>query len=146
MKILPRSRTEFQTFPVSEVRKVETVREGRRPDGKTYAYTEEEEKEVFFDGVIEVTEQQFRGICEKSLCFSDDLKRVVPFVPTPAEAAAMEREKAMTAIEALKKELADTDYQALKFADGALTAEAYAPVRLRRQACRDEINRLEVKL
>ena len=43
----------------------------------------------------------------------------------------------------LKQLLADSDYKALKFSDGALTAAEYEPIRAQRQAWRDEINALE---
>lgn len=43
----------------------------------------------------------------------------------------------------LKKFLADSDYQSLKHSDGALSDEEYEPVRLQRQAWRDEINSLQ---
>ena len=47
-------------------------------------------------------------------------------------------------IKALKNELAATDYKALKFLEGELTAEEYEPVKQQRKAWREEINRLEV--
>ena len=43
----------------------------------------------------------------------------------------------------LKESLANTDYQAIKYAEGWLTTEEYEPLRLQRQEWRDEINRLE---
>lgn len=43
----------------------------------------------------------------------------------------------------LKKLLADTDYQAIKYAEGRITEEEYAPISQQRQAWRDEINRLQ---
>lgn len=43
----------------------------------------------------------------------------------------------------LKQNLADTDYQAIKYAEGLLTLDEYEPIREQRQAWRDEINRLE---
>lgn len=43
----------------------------------------------------------------------------------------------------LKQNLANTDYQAIKFAEGRMTAEEYAPIGEQRQQWRDEINRLE---
>lgn len=52
--------------------------------------------------------------------------------PTPEEKIAT-----------LKQNLSDTDYQAIKFAEGWLTAEEYEPIKLQRQAWRDEINTLE---
>lgn len=49
-------------------------------------------------------------------------------------------------ITALKQNLADTDYKAIKFAEGLLTAEEYEPTKVQRQAWRDEINTLEASL
>ena len=46
----------------------------------------------------------------------------------------------------LKEQLANTDYQAIKYAEGWLTAEEYEPLRLQRQEWRDEINRLELEI
>ena len=45
----------------------------------------------------------------------------------------------------LKRLLAASDYKALKYSDGALTAEEYEPIRVQRQAWRDEINNLEAQ-
>lgn len=46
----------------------------------------------------------------------------------------------------LKKKLAETDYKAIKYSEGWLTEEEYAPVKAERQAIREEINRLEQEL
>ena len=46
----------------------------------------------------------------------------------------------------LKQKLAKTDYQAIKFAEGLISEEEYAPIKAQRQAWRDEINQLESKL
>lgn len=43
----------------------------------------------------------------------------------------------------LKKLLADTDYKAIKFAEGSISEEEFAPTRTARQGWRDEINELE---
>ncbi|WP_455618818.1 hypothetical protein [Eisenbergiella sp.] len=48
-----------------------------------------------------------------------------------------------TRIIGLKQKLSESDYKALKFADGALTEEEYAPVRAERQKWRAEINEIE---
>ena len=45
----------------------------------------------------------------------------------------------------LKAQLAETDYKAIKFAEGWLTAEEYAPIKAERQALRDRINELGVQ-
>ena len=46
-------------------------------------------------------------------------------------------------IDLLKKKLADTDYKAIKYAEGLISDEEYAPVKAERQHFRDETNRLE---
>lgn len=43
----------------------------------------------------------------------------------------------------LKSELVETDYLCLKFTDGALSEEEYAPIRRQRAAYRAEINALQ---
>lgn len=43
----------------------------------------------------------------------------------------------------LKQKLSDTDYQAIKYAEGRMTEEEYAPIAEQRQSWRDEINRLQ---
>lgn len=57
----------------------------------------------------------------------------------------MNKQKMLTKIRInqLKKMLADTDYQAIKYAEGLLTEEQYTPIKAQRQAWRDEINQLE---
>ena len=46
----------------------------------------------------------------------------------------------------LKKQLSDTDYKAIKYAEGQLTEEEYSLIRLQRQSYRDRINELEALL
>ena len=46
-------------------------------------------------------------------------------------------------IDELKLNLANTDYQAIKYAEGLISAEEYASMKAQRQAWRDEINQLE---
>ena len=43
----------------------------------------------------------------------------------------------------LKLLLSETDYQAVKYAEGWISEEDYAPIRAERQAWRNEINELE---
>ena len=54
-----------------------------------------------------------------------------------------EKQKAKARIKVLKEELANTDYQAIKYAEGWLSEEEYAPIKAQRQAYREEINELE---
>ena len=49
-------------------------------------------------------------------------------------------------IEVYKKYLRDTDYQAIKFAEGEMTAEEYAPIRAKRQKWRELINKYESEI
>ena len=46
----------------------------------------------------------------------------------------------------LKRNLTLTDYKAIKFAEGEITATEYAPVLQERRKWRDEINALETKI
>jgi len=43
----------------------------------------------------------------------------------------------------LKQQLEDSDYKALKYAEGWITEEEYAPIKAERQTLRDRINELE---
>lgn len=45
-----------------------------------------------------------------------------------------------------KRMLADTDYLAIKYAEGLLTSEEYEVVKAQRQSLRAEINELKTKL
>lgn len=46
-------------------------------------------------------------------------------------------------IEMLKLQLQETDYKAIKYAEGFISDEDYAEIKAQRQAWRDVINRLE---
>lgn len=48
-------------------------------------------------------------------------------------------------IQSLKIKLKNTDYQAIKYAEGQLSESEYAPIKVQRQQWRDEINRLEAQ-
>lgn len=49
-------------------------------------------------------------------------------------------------IDILKHQLSETDYKAIKYAEGLLTEEEYAPIKAERQQMRDKINELEALL
>ena len=49
-------------------------------------------------------------------------------------------------ISGIKAKLSQTDYQAIKYAEGFISETDYAPMKALRQAYRDEINRLEAEL
>ncbi len=63
-----------------------------------------------------------------------------------SEEILSETEKTQREIEKLKRKLRETDYQAIKYAEGYLTAEEYAETKAQRQVWRDEINALEARL
>lgn len=54
-----------------------------------------------------------------------------------------EQRKQYARIKELKDKLSESDYKALKFSDGVMTEEEYAPIRSERQAWRSEINEIE---
>lgn len=54
-----------------------------------------------------------------------------------------EKELAQIEIADLKQKLNSTDYKAIKYAEGAISTEEYAPTKAMRQEWRDRINALE---
>ena len=48
-------------------------------------------------------------------------------------------------IETLKQNLLDSDYKAIKYAEGLISEEDYAPIKKQRQQWRNEINLLELE-
>ena len=54
-----------------------------------------------------------------------------------------EQENKKARISELKSKLAKTDYKAIKYAEGLISADEYAPIKAQRQEWRDEINKLE---
>lgn len=73
----------------------------------------------------------------------DELTYVPPYVPTAEELARQEK---LNRISFLKSELARTDYQAIKYAEGWIEEEDYAEMKAQRQTWRDEINELEAEI
>lgn len=67
----------------------------------------------------------------------DEYEDIMVYVPFT------EKELAEREIEELKQKLTETDYQAIKYAEGVLSAGEYAPIKAERQAWRDRINELE---
>lgn len=84
------------------------------------------------DDYIAITEEEF-------------LQVTAPIITTP-NGLDLSRNNKLLQISELKKLLFDTDYQAIKYAEGLLTAEEYLPIKQQRQAWRDQINQLEAEL
>lgn len=49
-------------------------------------------------------------------------------------------------INALKQLLSNTDYEAIKYAEGQISKTEYAELKAKRQSWRDRINELEIQL
>ncbi len=92
--------------------------------GNYYSYKEEH------NDLIEITEQEW----------NEHIASITPSVPTQEQ---LEKATKKRRIIELKQNLKNTDYQAIKYAEGQLTEEEYAPMKAQRQAWRDEINYLE---
>ena len=45
-------------------------------------------------------------------------------------------------LEDLRVKLSSTDFKAIKYAEGLISEEEYAPIKAERQACRDRINEI----
>lgn len=67
---------------------------------------------------------------------------VANFNPAPTQ-EQLAKQQAKIAIKNLKMQLEATDYQAIKYAEGWLTEEEYAPIKEQRQTWRTNINELE---
>lgn len=65
---------------------------------------------------------------------------------TTQEQAEMSHPSAPEQIAILKQQLADTDYKAIKYAEGLISAEDYTETKAQRQGWRDEINELEEQM
>lgn len=67
-------------------------------------------------------------------------------IDTTAIAKAEQVKELKAQILKLKKQLASTDYQAIKYAEGRITEEEFLPISEQRQLWRDEINNLEAQI
>lgn len=68
------------------------------------------------------------------------------YVYIPYTDEELEQMSAMREIALLKASLSETDYKAIKFAEGLISEADYAEVKAQRQAWRERINELEAKL
>lgn len=94
---------------------------------------------------IEVTEEEIEKIGRHELKFSTDLEGKTILVPNdPTE--ENRKHEAILRIFELKKLLADSDYQAIKYAEGVISASDYVPIKTKREMWRKEINDLEKTL
>lgn len=93
---------------------------------------------------IELTDEEFNLlICEQNK--GKELK-VVNGKVVAVEPVETEQERIQSRIAELKQLLANTDYQAIKYAEGLISVEDYEPIKAQRQQWRNEINALEQQL
>ena len=97
-----------------------------------------EQGEVYNGRWIEVDGMKLLSPSE-SVLLANGWERVTQ-EPTEAEVAEQLR---LAEIDGLKALLVESDYKALKYAEGWLTAEEYAPIKAERQSWRERINELE---
>ena len=98
-------------------------------------------------GYKEVSEEMYAKLLTRDAHWVDEelVDRVKPQEEKDAEAEAARIAAIDAEIDRLKAELAGTDYKAIKYAEGWITEEEYAPTKAQRQVWRDEINELERK-
>ena len=75
------------------------------------------------------------SLISKRMVSGDTVEDILVYVPDLV--------KARSRISALKTRLRNSDYKAIKYAEGELTAEEYAPTKQLRREWRAQINELE---
>lgn len=121
MKIVPISKFEYKVFPIYEGEKT-----------------------------IELSDTDFQALESRAKCISDDLTAVIDYVKTGAELLQEEieqkNEEIRFQIYELKSRLAATDYKALKYMEGEISAEEYAETKELRKELRAKINEFETQI
>ena len=84
---------------------------------------------------IAITKDELAGLLDRTLIFNPTTQK--------CEQAPIRYSAERKRVRELKKLLADTDYKAIKYAEGVLSEEEYAVVKEQRIAWRKEINELE---
>ena len=93
------------------------------------------------DTAIEVSEKDLEKI-GKTKCFDVENNCIIDYDNTED----LRKEKLIERINELKQLLSESDYRAIKYAEGYYTEEEYKPYKELRQSYRDEINQLEQEL
>lgn len=109
-----------------------------------YLTTEPPQEEVY----VEATTEMMEGLRNHTICWQDG--QVVPYTKTEKEIAEGEakakRKNVQREIAELKAKLRESDYKAIKYSEGEMTAEEFEPVKAERRAWRAKINELELLL
>lgn len=110
-----------------------------------YVYIQTEDYTKYPDYTVqELTQDQLAHIKTNSTTLTKLLNN--DFSDNVASDEEMSIMQKIVRISELKQLLADTDYRAIKYAEGYYTEEEYAPYKALRQSYRDEINKLEQEL
>ena len=110
--------------------------------GKVVAFNKDTEP------YIEITEQERKQPLPDKYsydCVDNGKFCIKRRTPTEEELAKDTISNRNKEISELKAKLAETDYQAIKFAEGWITAEDYAPIKALRNSWRARINELEAQ-
>ena len=110
--------------------------------GKVVAFNKDTEP------YIEITEQErLQPLPDKYsyYCVENGKFCIKRRTPTEGELAKDTISNRNKEISELKAKLSQTDYQAIKFAEGWITADDYAPTKALRNSWRTRINELEVQ-
>ena len=100
---------------------------------------------AFARGYKEVSEEMYAKLLTRDAHWVNEelVDREKPQWEKDAEAEAARIAAIDAEIAELKRLLTETDYKAIKYAEGWITAEEYAETKAQRQAWRDRINELE---
>lgn len=97
--------------------------------GVTYLASEKELGYLLEEGFEKITKKEYDN-------FIEETKRVF----NNQDSSKSEK---LQQIANLKTKLRNSDYQAIKYAEGWLTEQEYAPIKALRQSYREQINQLE---
>ena len=111
-------------------------------NGRLGSYTESAQIAYIFGWDIE---HNYIPIADTQISDIDDWPWVKELCPMKTEQDLL-KDQYRLEITQLKKQLSDTDYKAIKYAEGQISEEEYASVKAERQGYRDRINELEALL
>lgn len=138
-----------QSFPLIEGNVYNATEEELAKLGKhelKWSYEEYEAEEPVYEEVQETTESGMPLPPKKAQVGTKKVTKTRPILIPNDPTSENEKRAKLIRIAELKKQLADTDYEAIKFAEGEMSAEDYAPFKIQRATWRAEINRLEEQL
>lgn len=106
----------------------------------------DKEKGIYFE-TLKMNEEPYNYkklvIDDKySDCINQDFNDDLTFNPIRYE-VRKNKEKNIKLINDYKRKLKETDYKAIKYAEGVMSLEEYAPVKIEREMYRSKINELE---